>query len=198
MAVPPPACLRRRDVLGLPGGRRPRDLWLTVGGGRPHTRCPALVLQVPCQAGQGSTPRRLCVPLCPVGQHAVLPACVRLAVRCGGPRTSSAPTVGSPRCGWIGSAGDSASLFVVCVAPLVWLSATGGSLGRLPGSPGRGAPAGAVVRAGSGQGSGPGAGRPGDDGSAGRAVGPVGGAWCCWGAGPSCVVAGRSSVPDVA
>ena len=44
----------------------------------------------------------------------------------------------------------------------------------------------------------PGAGQPGDDGSAGRAVGPVGGAWCRWGAGLSCVVAGRSSAPDVA
>ena len=45
-----------------------------VGGGRPHTRCPALVLQVPCQAGQRSTPRCFCVPLCPVGRHALLPA----------------------------------------------------------------------------------------------------------------------------
>ena len=40
--------------------------------------------------------------------------------------------------------------------------------------------------------------RPGDDGSAGRAGGLVGGRWCRWGTGPPCVVAGRSSVPDVA
>ena len=63
---------------------------------------------------------------------------------------------------------------------------------------GCGASAGAAVRGGSGPGPGPGAGRPGDDGSAGRASGPVGGAWSCWGTGPPCVVAGRSSVPDVA
>ena len=47
---------------------------MMVGGGRPHTLCPALVPQVPCQAGQRSTPRRFRVPLCPVGRHAVLPA----------------------------------------------------------------------------------------------------------------------------
>ena len=58
-AAPPPACLRLREVLGSPGGRRPRDLWLMVGGGRPHTRCPELVPQVPRQAGQRSMPRRL-------------------------------------------------------------------------------------------------------------------------------------------
>ena len=38
----------------------------------------------------------------------------------------------------------------------------------------------------------------GRDGSVGRAVGPVGGAWCRLGASLSCVVAGRSSAPDVA
>ena len=58
--------------------------------------------------------------------------------------------------------------------------------------------AGAAVRGGSGLGSGPAAGWPGDDGSAGRASGLVGRAWCCWGTDPPCVVAGRSSVPDVA
>ena len=45
-----------------------------LGGGRPHTRCPELVLQVPCQAGQRSTARRFRVPLCPVGRHSALPA----------------------------------------------------------------------------------------------------------------------------
>ena len=49
-----------------------------------------------------------------------------------------------------------------------------------------------------GQGPVPGAGRTGDDGSAGRACSSVGGAWCRWGAVPSCVMARRSSVPDVA
>ena len=66
----PPACSCRRDVLGSPGRRRPCNLWLMVGGGRP--RCPALVLQVPRQAGQRSTPHRLHVPLCPLGRHSAL------------------------------------------------------------------------------------------------------------------------------
>ena len=48
------------------------------------------------------------------------------------------------------------------------------------------------MRAGSGMGSGLGAGRPGDDGSAGRTVGPANGAWCRWDARSACVVAGRS------
>ena len=74
----------------------------------------------------------------------------------------------------------------------------GGGSGRLPGSAGCGAPAGAVVRAGSGPGIGPGAGRPGDDGSAGRAGGPVGGVRLRRGAGLSRVMAGRPPVPDVA
>ena len=73
-AAPPPACLRLREVLGSPGGRCPRDLRLRVGGGRHHTGCPELVSQVPCQAGQRSMPRRLRVPLCPVGQHSASPA----------------------------------------------------------------------------------------------------------------------------
>ena len=206
--APPPACLRLREVLGSPGGRRPRDLWLRVGGGGPHIRCPELVPQVLCQAGQQSMPRRLRVPLCPVGRHSALPAGplprqvppfgVGVGVRCGGPRISSAPTVGSPGCGWVGSAGGLASSFVGCVAPRARPSATSGGSGRLFGPVGCGAPAGAAVRAGSGPGPGPGTGRSGDDGSAGRAVGPVGGAWCRWGAGPLCVVAGRSSAPDVA
>ena len=49
-----------------------------------------------------------------------------------------------------------------------------------------------VVRAGSLPGSRMGAGRPGDDGSAGRTVGQAGEAWCRWDAGSACVVAGRS------
>ena len=68
------ACLCRRAALSSPGGRRPHNLLLRVGGGRPHTRCPALGLQVPCQAGQRSTPRRFRVTLCPDCRHAVLPA----------------------------------------------------------------------------------------------------------------------------
>ena len=65
------------------------------------------------------------------------------------------------------------------------------------GSPGPRAavPAGAAVCAGSGPGPEPGAGRPGDDGSAGRAGGPVNGAWCRWGPGPSCVMAGSDAFP---
>ena len=58
-----------------------------------------------------------------------------------------------------------------------------------------------MVRAGSGLGSGLGAGRPGDDGSAGHTAGPAGGAWCRWDAGSACAVADRSpgaAVLDVA
>ena len=126
------------------------------------------------------------------------PICVGVGVRCGGPCISSAPTVDSSRCGWVGDAGGTASSFVGCGAPRVRPSATGGGPRRFPGPAGCGAPARAVVRAGSGPGLGPGAGRPGDDGSAGRAGGPAGGAWRRWGAGPSHVMAGRSRVPDVA
>ena len=126
------------------------------------------------------------------------PICVGVGVRCGGPCISSAPTVDSSRCGRVGGAGGSASSFVGCGAPRAWPSATAGGSGRLPGPAGCGAPAGAVVRVGSGPGLGPGPGRPGDDGSAGRAGGPVGGAWHRWRAGPSRVMAGRPRVPDVA
>ena len=124
-----------------------------------------------------------------------------VAVRCGGPRISSAPTVGSPRCGWVGGAGVAASSSAGCAASRAWPSDTGGNPGWLPGPAGCVAPVGTVVRSGSGPGSGLGAGRPGDDGSADRAVGPSGGAWCRWGAGPACVVAGSSpgaAVLDVA
>ena len=77
VAAPPPARLCPRDALGSPGGRRPRNLWvalpgLMVGGGGPHTRCPALVLQVACQVGQRSIPCHFRVPPCLVGRHAVL------------------------------------------------------------------------------------------------------------------------------
>ena len=73
-AAPPPACLRLREMPDSPGGRRPRDLWLMVGGGRPHTRCPELVPQVPRQAGQRPMPRRLLVPLPSAGRHSALMA----------------------------------------------------------------------------------------------------------------------------
>ena len=149
----------------------------------------------PCAAMSGGS------ALCLAGRSAPPPGSpigVGVSVRCGGPRISSAPTVGSPCCGWVGSAGDSTSSFVGCVAPRAWPSPKGGGSGRLSGPAGYWAPAEAVVRAGFGPGPGPGAWRPGDDGPAGRAVGPAGGAWCRWGAGPSCVVAGRSSAPDVA
>ena len=71
------ARLRQRDALNSPGGRRPRHLWVAlpgrmVHGGRPHTRCPALVLQVRCQVGQRWLPCRFRVPPCSVGRHAVL------------------------------------------------------------------------------------------------------------------------------
>ena len=140
---------------------------------------------VPCMDGRSAPP-----PGSPI--------CFGVGVRCGGPCISSAPTVGSPRCGWVGGAGGSASSFVGCGAPRVWHSATGVSSGRLPGPAGCGALVGVAVRAGPWPGPEPGAGQPGDDGSAGRAGGPVGGAWCRWGAGSSCVMAGRSSVLDVA
>ena len=139
--------------------------------------------------------------VCTDGRSAPLPGSpigAGVGVRCGGPCSSSAPTVGSSRCGWVGGVGGSASSSVGGGAPRAWPPATGGRSGRLPGSAGCGASAGAAVLAGSGLGPGPGAGRPGDDGSAGRAGGPAGGAWCRWGTGPSCVVAGRSSLPDVA
>ena len=126
------------------------------------------------------------------------PICVGVAVRFWGPCISSAPTVDSSRCGWVGGAGGSASSFVGCNAPRVWPSATGAGSGPLPGPAGCGAPARPVVPAGSGLGLVPGAGRPGDDGSAGRAGGPAGGAWRRWGAGPSHVMARRSPVPDIA
>ena len=207
-AAPPLACLRLREVPGLLGGRHPRDQWLRVSGRRPHIRCPELVPQVPRQAGQRPMPRCLRVPLRSVGGHSELTA---------GPVPRQAPpfvlalvsVVGAaaflPRPPWarraaVGSAVQAVRLHRSSVAlPLgCGLSATGGGSGRLPGPAGCGAPAGAAVRAGSGPGPGPGAGRPGDDGSAGRAGGPVGGAWCRRGAGLSCVMAGRSSVPDVA
>ena len=73
-AAPLPACLRLSEVLGSTGGWRPRDLWLMVGGGRPHTQCPELVLQVLFQAGQRLRPLRLRVPLCLVGRHSALRA----------------------------------------------------------------------------------------------------------------------------
>ena len=129
------------------------------------------------------------------------PTGVGVAVRCGGPRISSPPTVGSSRCGWVGAAGGAASSSAGCAPSRAWPSDPGGGPGWLPGPAGCGVSAGTVVRAGSGPGSGLGAGRPGDDGSAGRAVGSAGGAWCCWGAAPACVVASRSpgaAVLDVA
>ena len=81
-AAPAPAFLRLREVLGLPGGRRPRDLWLRIGEGRPHTRCPESVPQVPCQAGQGHC---FATSVCRhVGQHSALTA---------GPLPRQAPTL---------------------------------------------------------------------------------------------------------
>ena len=121
-AAPPPACLRRRDVLGSPGGQRPRDLWLMVGGGRRSdlvssigpsgsvSGWPAVIASPPpCAAISGGSAR------CIAGRTAPPPGSpigVGVAVRCAGPRISSAPTVGSPRWGWVGSAGGSASSFV--------------------------------------------------------------------------------------
>ena len=124
-----------------------------------------------------------------------------VAVRCGGPPVSSASTVGSPRCGWVGGASGVAAVLAGRAAPRAWASDTGGGPGRLPGPADREASARMVVCAGSGPGSGSGAERPGDDGSAGRTAGPAGRAWCCWDAGSACAVAGRSpgaAVLDVA
>ena len=84
------------------------------------------------------------------------PTGVGVAVRCGGPPISSAPTEGPARCGWVGSADVAASLFASCAASWAWPSDTGGGPGRLPGRAGCEAPAGTVVRAGSGLGSRPG------------------------------------------
>ena len=179
------------------GGRRPSSHSVSgVGPSGSASGWSAVNASPPaCAAMSGGS------ALCVAGRSAPPPGSpfgVGVGVRCGGPRISSAPTVGSPRCGWVGSAGGWASSFVGCVAPRAWPSATGGGSGRLSGPAGCGAPTGASVRAGSEPGPGPGAGRPGDDGSAGRAVGPVGGAGCRWGTSPSCVVAGRSYAPDVA
>ena len=104
-AAPPLPCSRLREVPGLPGGRRPLELSPRVGGGRPHTRCPELVPQVPRQAGQRPMPRCLCVPLRSAGRHSALtadlpplpgsPIFVGVGVRCGGfaflPRQPWAP-----------------------------------------------------------------------------------------------------------
>ena len=115
------------------------------------------------------------------------PADGGVSVRCGGPPISSvACTVGSSRCGWAGGARVVASSPVGLAASRVWPSDTGGSTGRLPGPADRGASAGTVVCAGSGLGSGLGAGRPSDDGCVGRTTGPAGGASCCWDAGFAC------------
>ena len=70
----PPGVLASARRARFARGAAPAQSWLMVGGGCPHTRCPALGLQIPCQAGQRSTPRRLRVPLCPVGRHSALPA----------------------------------------------------------------------------------------------------------------------------
>ena len=77
MAASAPLRLRECDVPGSRRWRRLRDLrvarhGLMVGGGRPHARCPALVLQVLYQVGQRLMPRRFRVPPCQVGRHAVL------------------------------------------------------------------------------------------------------------------------------
>ena len=112
-----------------------------------------------------------------------------------------ASTVGSSRCGRVGGAGGAAAWYAGCAASRAWPSDTGGGPGRLPGPADCRASAGTVVHAGSGPGSGLGAGRPGDDGSAGRTAGPAGGASCRWDAGLACAVAGRSpgaAVLDVA
>ena len=153
---------------------------------------------LPCAAMHGGSACCIagrCAP--PLGS----PTGVGVAVRCGSPRISPMPTVGSPRCGWVGGAGGAASSSAGCAASRAWPSHTGGSRGRLPGPADCGSSAGTLVRAGSGSGSGLGAGRSGDDGSAGRTVGPARGAWCRWDAGSACIVAGRSpgaAVLDVA
>ena len=156
-------------------------------------------------------PRRLRVPPCSMGRHAVLlagllprqvpPLMLALLSVVGVPAFSSAPTVGSPRCSWVGGAGGAASSSAGYAASRAWPSDMGGVPGRLPGPVDCGASARTVVRAGSGPGSGLGAGRPGDYGSAGRAVGTAGGSWCRWDAGSACVVSGRSpgaAVLDIA
>ena len=159
--------------------------------GRPAANASSLL----CAASCGGSPLCIGGPSAPPPGS---PICVGVGVRCGGPCISSVPTVDSSRCGWVGGAGGSASSLVGCGAPRVWPSATGGGSGRLPGSAGCGAPAGVVVRAGSGPGLVPGAGQPGDDGSAGRAGGPTGGAWRLWDVGLSHVMAGRSPALDIA
>ena len=97
-----------------------------------------------------------------------------VAVRCGGPCMSSAPTVGSSRCGWIGAAGGVAALSAGCAASQASPSDTDGSPGRFSGSADRGASAWTVVRAGSGPGSRSEDGRPGDDCSVGLTAGLAG------------------------
>ena len=166
--APPPGCLRLREVLGTRGGRRPRDSWLRVAGRRPHTRCPELVPQVPCQAGQRSMPRHLCGALCLAGRHSALPA---------GPLPRQAPPLllalvsiaGAPaflpRPPWA----PRAALRSGVQAVRLHLSSVGLPLGR-------GLPPRAAARGGF---PGPRAGQPGNDGSAGRAVGPVGGCGAC-------------------
>ena len=125
VAAPFPARLHRRDAPGLQMERRPRDLLvvppgLMVGGGRPHARCRALVLQVPYQVGQRSTPRGFGLPPCPVGWACCVagwstpplgfPAGCGVSVRCGDPPIFSvAATVGSSHRGWVGGAGGVAA-----------------------------------------------------------------------------------------
>ena len=115
-----------------------------------------------------------------------------VVVRCGGLCMSSAPTVGSSRCGWVG--GASTWLHRPPVTPALGRGLLTRAAARvaLPGSADREASAGMVVRAGSGPGSGSGAGRPGDDGFVGLTACPGGGAWCRWDASLACAVAGRS------
>ena len=120
------------------------------------------------------------------------PAGGGVSVRCGGPPICSASTMGSSRAGWVGGGGGVAASFAGRAASRAWPSDIGGGPGRLPGPADRRVSARTVVCAGSGPGSGLGAGRPGDDGSAGRTAGPAGGAWCRWEAGSACAVAGRS------
>ena len=157
------------------GGWRPSSHWVSgVGPSGSVSGWSAVnASPPPCAAMSGGS------ALCIAGWSAPPPGApigVGVGVRCRGPRIFSTPTPGSLRFGWVGRAGSSASSFVGCVAPRAWPSATSGGSGRLSGPAGCGASAGAVVRAGSRQGPGPGAGRPGDDGSAGRPLGPVGGA----------------------
>ena len=191
----PVGCAARAD-----GGRAPSSQSVFgIGSSGSVSGSPAVdAPPLPCAAMFGWS------ACCIAGRSAPLPGSptvVGVAVCCGGPRISSAPTVGSPRCGLVGSAGGAASSSAGCAASRAWPSDTGGGPGRLSGTAGCGVSAGTVVRAGSGPGSGLGAWRPGDDGSAGHAVGSACGAWCSWGADPACVVAGRSpraAVLDVA